>query len=428
MQTYDKLVRPTLSQPGPNTPDELRVGFYISNIWDVDPVAETFWIEGYLRLSWRDPRLAFNVSAENRHKFPTAKWAPTWWNGADGTQPNIIMNWESESDTVKMLWDPVLYVKNSVSQRSGTYTAGLAMIASDGTVMLSLHLMDQVTCRFDFAWFPYDSQTLITDLGMYYYDTDEVKMVWMNGGVGTEVVHAETGADVVERSSEWLLETAEFVEGPLFISSSGGLYQSLEVQVSATRQSYMWQRSYIWPSTFIVLLSFMGLMLDPTKEMRSGMHVIALLTQVTLLSSLMSSMPSVGYQTWMVGWTVDMLLLTAIMLMECIVAAFAKHRCVARFTYSSSIAAYCKLCLADHSAGSAGVWYHLPLRSIVTTSGFRRPKMHPSRRRMTTPSRSVGPSQAWHGCLGCPRGCSCSAKSIPLLGGSSHACGSATCC
>jgi hypothetical protein len=55
------------------------------------------------------------------------------------------------------------------------------------------------------------------------------------------------------------------------------------------------------------------------------MHVIALLTQVTLLSSLMSSMPSIGYHTWMVGWAVDMMMLTAFMLMECIVAAYAKH-------------------------------------------------------------------------------------------------------
>lgn len=47
--------------------------------------------------------------------------------------------------------------------------------------------------------------------------------------------------------------------------------------------------------------------------------------QVTLLSSLMDSMPSIGYHTWMVGWTVDMMFLTAIMLMECIVAAYAKH-------------------------------------------------------------------------------------------------------
>ena len=105
------------------------------------------------------------------------------------------------------------------------------------------------------------------------------------------------------------------------------------------------ERSYIWPSTSIVLLSFMGLLLEPTTEMRSGMHVIALLSQVTLLGSLMNSMPSIGYHTWcafwpaippvfaltssmhrLVGWGIDMMLLTAFALLECILAAFAKQK------------------------------------------------------------------------------------------------------
>jgi hypothetical protein len=57
----------------------------------------------------------------------------------------------------------------------------------------------------------------------------------------------------------------------------------------------MWQRGYVIPSATVVLIALCGLMLDPTTEMRCGMHVIAVLVQVTLLSQLMDKMPAVGY-------------------------------------------------------------------------------------------------------------------------------------
>ena len=37
----------------------MRVGLFVDRIWAVDPVAETFMMECFLRLSWKDPRLAF---------------------------------------------------------------------------------------------------------------------------------------------------------------------------------------------------------------------------------------------------------------------------------------------------------------------------------------------------------------------------------
>lgn len=95
----DKLVRPTVSVPGPDTPEEVRIGLYVDRIWHVDPVAETFMIEGYLRLSWKDPRLAFNVTAGAEHRFSRSTWLPTWWDGADPTLPTIIMDYMTDIDS-----------------------------------------------------------------------------------------------------------------------------------------------------------------------------------------------------------------------------------------------------------------------------------------------------------------------------------------
>ena len=46
----------------------------------------------------------------------------------------------------------------------------------------------------------------------------------------------------------------------------------------------------------------------------AGMHVIAVLVQVTLLSQLMDKMPAVGYETWIVGWCVVIHPITAVTL------------------------------------------------------------------------------------------------------------------
>jgi len=326
MIVYDKMVRPTIAMPGPDTPDLVKVGMYLDRIWEVDPMAETFKIEGYLRLSWKDPRLSFNVSDSARHRFHNSRWLPTWWNGADAAIPGIIIDAMTDSDVVGMLWDPVLFISNSVNGKGVENTAGSVMIAGDGTVYRSVRFVDQLSAPFDFRWFPFDKQALLATVEIYYYSRNDVTLKWATGMdiAGTELDHCDAGVTSV---SEWDLDGPEFSYGEDFVSSSGGTrYQKLTLVVPATRHPYMWQRSYIWPSMFIVLLSFMGLLLEPTTEMRCGMHVIALLTQVTLLSSLMDSMPSIGYLTWMEGWAVDMMVLTGLMLMECIVAAYAKHR------------------------------------------------------------------------------------------------------
>ena len=95
-----------------------------------------------------------NVSDEHRHRFPDAKWLPTWWNGADPTQPNIIIDYMADNDIVQMLWDPVLYTSNSVSSKGLEKTAGMVMIAGDGSVYRSVRVIDTLNSGFNFRWFP----------------------------------------------------------------------------------------------------------------------------------------------------------------------------------------------------------------------------------------------------------------------------------
>ena len=106
---YDKYLRPNLFM-GQTDPDEIRMGFYTVRVWDVLPVAESFSVEAYLfclatvskfdvryfpfdthrlqlkltawnrylRLSWKDPRLAYNITAGFEGNFDSGAWLNTW--------------------------------------------------------------------------------------------------------------------------------------------------------------------------------------------------------------------------------------------------------------------------------------------------------------------------------------------------------------
>ena len=244
---YDRLLRPTLAAEGGSTaPEQLKVGIFVDRVWAIDPVAETFKLEGYLRTSWNDPRLAFNVTAGNRHKFSDASWVPTWWDDADPTQANIKMDYVAHDEMIHMMWDPVVFAANSVNERGLENTAGLVNIAADGTVRRSVRIVDVLSSRFNFRWFPYDRQELIIDLQLYSLSVDDVMMQWLSqpAAGSTEVTqtdHAVDATGAFPAPSEWNLEPPQFTSGDDITFSSGLTYQSLLITVPALRQSYMWR-------------------------------------------------------------------------------------------------------------------------------------------------------------------------------------------
>ena len=192
----------------------------------IDPVAETFKLEGYLRTSWNDPRLAFNVTAGNRHKFSDASWVPTWWDDADPTQANIKMDYVAHDEMIHMMWDPVVFAANSVNERGLENTAGLVNIAADGTVRRSVRIVDVLSSRFNFRWFPYDRQELIIDLQLYSLSVDDVMMQWLSQPAAgstevTQCLHAVDATGAFPAPSEWNLEPPQFTSGDDITFSSG---------------------------------------------------------------------------------------------------------------------------------------------------------------------------------------------------------------
>jgi hypothetical protein len=316
---YDKLMRPNV-HAGLMTPDILKIGFLAVRIWDVNPVEESFRIEAFLRLSWRDPRLSFNISAGHEHKFSQTDWVPTWWNGSPSGLRSVTIDYMTDPNLIKQLWDPLIYSTDSVSPKGLEHSAGMVSIAEDGTCYRSVRIIDEVHTTFQLRWFPFDSHDLHMSIGCYALDDSQISMRWQQDPVGTET--SGVGSELPDISVWKFSQPVYSRKAPWYSTTGHAKYTDLTITIPAARNTYMWVRGYIIPSLTVVIIALCGLLLDPTTEMRCGMHVIAVLVQVTLLSQLMDKMPAVGYETWCVAWCVDMMLLTALMLLECIVAAF----------------------------------------------------------------------------------------------------------
>jgi hypothetical protein len=119
---YDKLTRPNAALNLTTAPDQIKMGFNVVRVWGVNPVEESFQIEGFLRLSWRDPRLAFNITPGYEHQFDTTTpWVESWWDGASmagyAAVPSLLIDVLSDPELVHEWWDPMIYSTDSIQGR-----------------------------------------------------------------------------------------------------------------------------------------------------------------------------------------------------------------------------------------------------------------------------------------------------------------------
>ena len=113
-----------------NKPVNVKVGFFLTNLIDVDEVKETFHISGYLFMTWKDPRLAFS---------PTGGATDRSYN------PDSI-------------WVPRVFIVNAVAQREKT---NINVSGSpDGTMHYLELFKAELTTSFYLEPFPFDTESL----------------------------------------------------------------------------------------------------------------------------------------------------------------------------------------------------------------------------------------------------------------------------
>jgi hypothetical protein len=137
------------------SPREVAVGVYLRDITSIDETANQFTCEIDVRVSWRDPTLAFLPD--------TAGVDLKVYSGAEASA------WHDR------IWTAQIMPTNPV----GGLTSGgeKLVVAPDGTAELTARVTTTLRARLDFRRFPFDSQVLPLEMESFAWNRDEVVLV-----------------------------------------------------------------------------------------------------------------------------------------------------------------------------------------------------------------------------------------------------------
>lgn len=153
---YEKTSRPGLDSNKCETnmpPVSVTSQFVVKVLTKVDQRLGSYEVEGYMRLRWRDERLAFNSSAY--------------------CQPSIVLT------SATGLWVPDVYFEHSVTLQLGDGHDGeVVYIYPDGSVVWSRFARLQMRCSMGFGQLPFDTQNCLFLSGIWSDTTSDVMLTW----------------------------------------------------------------------------------------------------------------------------------------------------------------------------------------------------------------------------------------------------------
>lgn len=258
-----------LEPPGsPGAPVPVKVGLYITNLGDIDQVRERVELEGYLIVSWTDPRLAATPAAGNLANY--------WQHFREG-----------------QIWMPSLEFANSVARRDRlSYSI---MANSLGAVRYVERFDAQLSSDFRLRQFPFDNQNLQAVVQPFPTDETQLDLSVDSGASGV-------GKDAWVELPEWhirgLTATAQRLHIPNVVGDSLQLRFDLKVQ---RRQAF-----YLWkvflPILIMVVVSWSVFWVEVSQfDWQAKIAVTTMLTLVAFSFAIEGNLPRIGYLTFFDG-------------------------------------------------------------------------------------------------------------------------------
>jgi hypothetical protein len=273
-----------------NKPVNIKAGLLLTNLIEVDEVKEAFHISGYLFMTWKDPRLAFNPAggAAERQFTPDSIWVPRV----------ILLNATARRDTI------------TVNIRG----------EPDGTIHYLELFQVELTTSFDLKAFPFDTQSLEVFLAPLLDERDTMTLEYDNrvSGVGTQ--------PFVELAQWKILG----LQGAVKLNAAGaGSMKTSELEMDVVVQRRY--RYYIW-KVFLPLLAMVAIAYsafwikigDYTTQI--SITLTAILTEIAFLFAISTNLPKVPYLTFIDAF----FLVSFVFSCACIVELVAVHQSLER--------------------------------------------------------------------------------------------------
>jgi hypothetical protein len=259
------LTAPVFAQPAESlrtrpgsqgAPTIVQTAIFLVDVREIDGARQTFTADIFLRLRWKDPRLA---SSETLRVL----------------QANTV-------------WNPNLQIVNRVLVQ--TTLPEVLEVDKEGNVIYRQRFIGQFSCPLDLRAFPFDRQTFPIVFVAIGFSPAELKFMKDD----------ETAMSQKLSITDWDVASWKAEERPYQVALSGRSLAGYRLEFYGSRYFYFFLVQIIIPMTLILGMSWIVFWLDPNQPgPRISMSITAMLTIVAYRLLLGNFIPRLSFLTRM---------------------------------------------------------------------------------------------------------------------------------
>lgn len=269
--------------PGPE-PLEVRIGFNLVNLTDINESEETIDFDASFTASWLDPRLAYD---------PAVVGTPEWEVGDYSGTPRKVFTGDFQVKEAYEGWRPHLFVANGIGNRA--INDVMLGIWPDGTVLYRETFSAKVEAPMQMRRYPFDRQQLDVFIHPFVYQRGEVVLV----------PHAPFSVTWNQNLgiAQWVREGVSIRERPTELvrrDESTATISELVATIDVRRRPQHVLLSIIFPLVLLVSLTWVVFWMDEESiSDRINISFIGILSVVAYYFVILDSVPDISCLTLM---------------------------------------------------------------------------------------------------------------------------------
>ena len=262
-----------LGRPEDDGPVPVSVGFYLSDINDIDEERQRFEVEGVLTLKWHDPRMSFDPEAAGvstkvfQGQYQFSELATAWW-------PQVILANESGG-----------YLRQGIVLRQ----------EHDGRMTYVEEMNAMVEMPMELRRFPFDREQFQMVFEVLGFDQDQIQLKADSSTTGSP----GHGVSV----SEWRLEglqASEIDQHRAFLDGGEQTQSAVVITLAVARKPGFMLRVVALPMILLVALSWSVFWMDrESLGDRMDISFVGILTVVAYQILVSTTLPKIPYFTLM---------------------------------------------------------------------------------------------------------------------------------
>lgn len=281
------------SRPVTDGPLEVRIGYSVINITNINEKEETIDFDGAIFLRWKDERLAYKPGDSLNTEIDYTR------------APEKVYQGQFKVAEIYQGWRPYLYLPNGIGNRNTTNQS--VRVWPDGTVQYSELFQAIVETPMDMRPYPFDAQELVIYMHPTTYSRDELVFI---PDPSLSITWDENMG-----IADWVREDDEMSERVTNLKIHDGSTKPVSefmISLNVKRKSMHVVISIIFPMMLLVSLTWIVFWLDKQSTVdRVSILFIGILTVVSYYFVIQDTVPEISYLTLIDVFVIENFLILA---------------------------------------------------------------------------------------------------------------------